>query len=151
MADHADLAKALFLEGYNCSQAVFCAYCDQTGMDRETAARIASSFGGGLARMREVCGTVSGAALVLGTLLGYSDPKDLDAKARHYRLVQEFARRFEAQAGSILCRDLLANIPTTPGGDPEPRSAEYYQRRPCPRLAWLAAQIVDEMLAEAEG
>ena len=74
--DHAEKARALFLEGYNCAQAVMCAFDDLTGLDRETSARLACSFGGGMGRMREVCGTVSGALLVLGQLCGYSDPKD---------------------------------------------------------------------------
>ena len=78
--DHAEKARQLFLEGYNCAQAVVCAFEDMTGLDRETSARLASSFGGGMGRLREVCGTVSGALLVLGLLCGYSDPKDPWAK-----------------------------------------------------------------------
>ena len=91
MVDHAALARKLFLEGYNCAQSVFCAFCDMTGLDRETAARLASSFGGGMGRLRETCGTVSAAAMVLGMVMGYSDPKDIEAKKAHYRLVREFA------------------------------------------------------------
>ena len=82
--DHAEKARALFLEGYNCAQAVMCAFDDLTGLDRETSARLACSFGGGMGRMREVCGTVSGALLVLGQLCGYSDPKDPQAKIDQY-------------------------------------------------------------------
>ena len=70
MTGHAERARELFLQGYNCSQAVVCAFEDVTGLDRDTSARLASSFGGGLARMREVCGTVSGAALVLPLFIG---------------------------------------------------------------------------------
>lgn len=145
---HADRAKALFLEGYNCAQSVFCAFEDVIGMDRESAARMASSFGGGLGRLREVCGTVSAAALVLGIVRGYSDPRDMGAKAAHYRLVQEFARRFRAARGSIICRELLAGVETAPGPEPEARTEAYYRKRPCPDLAWEAARILDEMLAE---
>lgn len=147
--DHAERARALFLEGYNCAQAVACAFGDVTGLGTAAAARMASSFGGGLGRLREVCGTVSGAALVLGIALGYDDPKDLRAKTEHYRRVQEFARRFRAQRGSIVCRELLKGVDTAPGGDPEPRTEAYYRRRPCPDLAWQAARILDEMLEEA--
>lgn len=147
---HADKAKQLFLQGYNCAQAVVCAFDDLTGLDRETAARLASSFGGGMGRMREVCGTVSGALLVLGLARGYADPASPEAKKAHYARVREFARRFREQSGSILCRELLAGVETTPGGDPEPRTAEYYARRPCPQLAWQAADILDEMLSEME-
>lgn len=90
---HAKKAGDLFLEGYSCSQAVVCAFEALTGLDRETSARLASSLGGGMGRMREVCGAVSGALIVLGLLRGYSDPGDLAAKTDHYHLVQEFARR----------------------------------------------------------
>ena len=146
--DHAEKARALFLEGYNCAQAVMCAFDDLTGLDRETSARLACSFGGGMGRMREVCGTVSGALLVLGQLCGYSDPKDPQAKIDHYHLVQEYARRFREKNGAIVCRELLKNVPVTPGDTPEPRTPEFYARRPCLRLAGEAAGILDDMLAE---
>ena len=89
--DHGEKAEKLFKEGYNCAQSVLCAFEDVTGFERETAAKLASSFGGGLGRMREVCGAVSGAAMVLGLAKGYSDPEDFDAKKAHYALIQEFA------------------------------------------------------------
>ena len=148
MVDHGERARALFLEGYNCAQAVVCAFSDVTGLDVETSARYASSFGGGLSRLREVCGTVSGAALVLGMLKGYSDPRDGQAKKAHYALVRDFAARFEAAEGSIVCRNLLtrANVRPEAGGDPEARTAEYYAKRPCPQLVWRAGHILDEML-----
>ena len=146
MSEHAQLARSLFLQGYNCSQAVFCAFCDVTGLEIDAAARMASSFGGGLGRLREVCGTVSGAALVLGMTRGYADPKDYAAKKVHYALVQEFARRFREANGSIVCRELLRGVNVTEGGDPERRTAEYYRKRPCPNLAYCAAEILDGML-----
>ena len=146
--DHAEKARALFLEGYNCAQAVFCAFEDLTGLDRETSARLASSFGGGMGRMREVCGTVSGALLVLGQLCGYSDPADSKAKTEHYHLVQEFARRFREINGTIICRELLKGVRTKPGNDPEARTAEYYASRPCLRHVGEAAEILDELLSE---
>ena len=146
MVDHALRARELFYEGYNCSQAVFCAFCDVTGLDIETAARMAAPFGGGLGRLREVCGTVSGAALVLGVLRGYSDPKDYEAKKAHYALVQDFARRFREKNGAIVCRELLSGVGITTGGAPEERTPEFYQKRPCPALAACAAGILDEML-----
>ena len=146
MIDHADLARELFMKGYNCAQAVFCAFGDMTGLDIDTAAKLASSFGGGLGRLREVCGTVSGAALVLGIVRGYSTPGDQEVKAAHYRTVQEFARRFSEQNGSIICRELLAGTGATTGGEPEPRTPDFYKKRPCPELAWCAARILDQML-----
>lgn len=154
VTDHAERAKALFLEGYNCSQAVLCAFTDLTGLDLETSARLASSFGGGLARLRQVCGTVSAAAMVLGMVRGYSDPKDPQAKRDHYALVRDFAARFQAAEGSIVCMELLARAnvapeAAAPGGDPEARTPEYYKKRPCPELAWRAAHILDVMLGES--
>ena len=153
MIDHGELAKALFMEGYNCAQAVFCAFTDVTGLDIDTSARLASSFGGGMGRLREVCGTVSAAAMVLGMARGYSDPKDPDAKSAHYKLVREFAARFREAEGDIVCRALLAraNVASqtiAPGGEPEARTPEYYRKRPCPMLAWRAGTILDEILAE---
>lgn len=146
--DHAEEAGRLFLEGYNCAQSVFCAFCDETGLSVEEAARLSSSFGGGMGRLREVCGAVSGALLALGMLQGYSDPGDPALKAAHYRRVQDFARRFREQNGAIVCRELLKGVPVTPGGEPEPRTPEFYARRPCLRLIGEAAAILDEMLKE---
>ena len=146
--DHAETARTLFLQGYNCAQAVVCAFDDVTGLDRETSARLASSFGGGMGRLREVCGTVSGALLVLGLLLGYADPKDMQAKTDHYHLVQEYARRFKELNGSIICRELLKGVTTKPGSEPEERTPEYYASRPCLRIVGEAAQIADELLKE---
>ena len=146
--DHAEKARSLFLQGYNCAQAVLCAFDDLTGLDRETSARLASSFGGGMGRMREVCGTVSGALLVLGQVCGYADPEDIKAKTDHYHLVQEFARRFKQINGTIICRELLKGVRTIPGNDPEARTPEYYTARPCLRHVGEAARIVDEMLRD---
>ena len=146
--DHAEEARRLFLEGYNCSQAVFCAFRDVTGLDLDTAARLSSSFGGGMGRLREVCGTVSGALMALGMIRGYADPRDRDAKAAHYRLVQEYARAFREINGSIVCRDLLRDVRVTEGGVPEERTAEFYARRPCLRLAGEAAAILDRFLSD---
>ena len=149
MTDHGKIAKDLFLSGCNCAQAVLCAFEDLTGLDRNTAMRLSSSFGGGLGRMREVCGAVSGGAMVLGLLKGPADPTDHAAKTAHYHLVQEFARRFKAENGSVICRELLAGA-GTPGSDPEKRSDSYYQKRPCPLLVEQAAQILDDLLADIE-
>lgn len=148
MKNHGEIAEKLFREGYNCAQAVLIAFSDETGLDQETAARVASSFGGGLARMREVCGAVSGAAMVLGMLKGYADPTDPTAKKAHYHLVQEFARRYKELNGSIICRELLKGVDTVKGSDPEARTDAYYRKRPCPALIHQAADILDEMLSK---
>ncbi len=144
--DHAELAANLFTEGYNCSQAVLCAFEDITGLDRETSAKIASSFGGGMGRMREVCGCVSGALMVLGMVHGYDDPKSSPEKNDHYKLIQEFAKRFRDENGSIICRELLEGVAVKPGPQAEERTEEYYKKRPCPELVACAAEILDQML-----
>ncbi len=141
--DHSICAAELFLEGYNCAQAVAVAFCDVTGMDKEQAAKLASSFGGGMGRMREVCGAVSGMLMVAGQLYGYAAP-DQTAQMQHYALVQELAGKFQEQSGSIICREILKNPPSDP--KPTPRTEEFYKQRPCARLVILAAQLLDEYI-----
>ena len=148
--DHAEQARTLFRMGYNCAQAVFCAFATDMGLEPEAAARLASSFGGGMGRMRETCGALSGALMALGALRGYSDVDDPAAKSAHYRLVRELAGRFRERNGSMVCRELLKDVKTTPGGEPEPRTPAYYASRPCLRLVGEAAALLDELLAETE-
>ena len=143
--DHSTYAAELFLKGYNCAQAVAVAFCDVTGLTPDQSAKLMSSFGGGMGRMREVCGAVSGMLMVAGHLYGYSDPGDGTAKKNHYALVQELAGKFREQAGSIVCREILKNPPSDPA--PTPRTAEFYKERPCARMVFLAAQILDEYIA----
>ena len=147
MNDHGRIAEENFRKGYNCAQSVLLAFSDLTGLENDVALRLSSSFGGGLGRLREVCGAVSGGAMVLGLLRGYADPQDNEGKKAHYQLIREFARRFKERSGSIVCRELLSGVRTGAGGDPEERTAAYYQKRPCPALCRDAARIVDEMLA----
>lgn len=144
--DHSQYAAELFLGGYNCSQAVVVAFCDVTGLEQDFAARFASSFGGGIGRMREVCGAVSGMMMVAGLLYGYDTPGDDGAKKAHYQLVQSLAGRFREEVGSIVCREILKNPPSDP--NPTPRTEEFYKKRPCARMVMLAAKILDEYIAE---
>ena len=146
--DHSQKAQELFYAGYNCAQAVFCAFAEDMGLDLDTAARLASSFGGGLGRLRELCGALAGAELALGMLRGYSDLTDPALKAEHYARVRELAERFREKNGSYLCRELLKDVETTPGGVPEPRTPEFYARRPCLRLVGEAAALLEEMLRQ---
>ncbi len=141
-------AMSLFLEGYNCSQSVVLAFSDCYEMDPETAVRFASAFGGGMGRLREVCGSVSGMFMVLGLVRGYSDPKDREAKTQLYRDVQELARRFEEQNGAIVCRELLGLSNRKDEPVPEERSADYYRKRPCKELIGCAAEILEQFLKE---
>ena len=143
---HGEKAEQYFRRGYNCAQSVVLAFGDVTGLDEHTAAMLSSSFGGGMGRLREVCGAVSGALTVLGLVQGYADPDDREAKKAHYHRVQEFARRFREKNGSIICRELLSGVQTVGGSDPEQRTEAYYKKRPCPALCRCAAEILDEML-----
>ena len=148
--NHSQEAERLFREGYNCSQAVFCAFGDLTGIEKDAGARLSAAFGGGMGRLREVCGTMSGALLVLGILYGYDEPGNIEAKKEHYALVQKFARRFEERFGALRCKEILKNIQVTPGGEPEPRTPEFYNRRPCPGIVAGAAELLDEIIKEIE-
>lgn len=145
----AELAKQNFLNGCNCAQAVLLAFSDETGLDRATALRLASGLGGGMARMREVCGTVNGMFLAAGLLFGSDDVSDRAAKSEQYRRLQELAQKFREQNGSIICRELLTGVKTTPGGVPEARTDTYYKKRPCAELCADAAEILEEYLHAA--
>ena len=144
--DHSLYAGELFLSGYSCSQAVVVAFCDVTGLDKDFAAKISSSFGGGMGRMREVCGAVSGMLMVAGILYGYDTPGEDSAKRAHYQRVQALAGEFRQQIGSIVCREILKNPPSDP--NPTPRTAEFYKARPCARMVMLAAKLLDDYMAE---
>lgn len=142
--DHSIQAAELFLQGYNCAQAVAVAFSDVTGLDADFSARMASSFGGGMGRLREVCGAVSGMLMVAGLLYGYDSPDDDSAKKSHYALVQDLAGQFREQVGSIVCREILKDPPSDPV--PTPRTNEFYKKRPCARMVVLAAQILDRYI-----
>lgn len=144
--DHPTKAAELFLEGYNCAQAVAVAFCDVTGLDEKFTAKFTSSFGGGMGRLREVCGAVSGMFMVLGHLYGYDTPGDDAKKKELYGRVQELAKKFGEINGSIVCREILKNPPSDP--NPSPRTAEYYAKRPCVRMVMTAAELMDEFIAE---
>ncbi len=144
--EHDIYAAELFLKGYNCAQAVAMAYCDKTGLDPELTARMTSSFGGGMARMREVCGAVSGMFFVAGILYGYDSPEDDAQKKAHYQRLQALAAQFREQAGSIICREILKSPPSDP--NPTPRTEEFYRQRPCARMVMLACQLLDRYIQE---
>ena len=145
MGKYGEKAKELFVDGYNCAQAVFGAFSEVTGIDFETSVKLSSGFGGGMGRMREVCGAVSGMFMVLDAIEGYTSPTDNTAKMEHYAKVQELAKRFKRENGSIICRDLLGGDPSsTP--NPTRRTPEFYKKRPCGELVEIAADIVADYL-----
>ena len=135
-------AEAAFREGYNCCQAVAVTFADRLGLEKDQAARLSSGFGGGMGRLREVCGAVSGMVFVASALCGYQTPGADAEKAALYARVQKLAGEFRAAAGSILCRELLGLSAPEGSPVPEARTAEYYHTRPCPGLVRLAAEIL---------
>jgi C_GCAxxG_C_C family probable redox protein len=151
MNSQAENAEKLFSQGYNCAQSVFLAFHDEMeGIDREAALRIMSSFGGGLGRLREVCGALTGLFAAVGILYGYSDPDDREGKAGHYRLIQELGKRFKDEFGSILCRDLLDLEETVSDPTPEPRTQAYYQTRPCAEYIRFGAALLESLIKERQ-
>lgn len=144
-------AAELFLEGFNCSQSVFTAFCHRFDMDEDTAKRVSAGLGGGLGRMREVCGAVSGAAMAIGSICAATEGKDAESKKRNYELVREFAERFTAKNKSIICRELLSlSVKMEDSAAPEGRTAEYYKKRPCLKMVEDAAEIVMQLINENE-
>lgn len=143
---YAQKAMDLFKEGFNCSQSVFLAFEDMYKMDPKTALMLSSSFGGGMGRLREVCGAVSGMFMTAGVLYGYDDPKDYEAKKIHYERIQLLAKEFEERNGSIVCRQLLGLGEGKDMPAPEKRTQEYYKKRPCAELVGIAAAIMEQYI-----
>ena len=146
MSVYGDRAYSAFFKGYNCAQCVAIAFAPLMQMTEGQAARLASGFGGGFGRMREVCGAFSGMTLVLGALYGSDDPAQ---KTATYTEVQALAARYKAcnGKGSLICRELLGLAPgenDTPAATP--RTPEYYKKRPCPELVRLAADIMADYI-----
>ena len=160
--ERVEKAMRLFKEGgYNCCQAVVLAYNDMFGIDDTTAAALSSGFGGGMGRMREVCGSVSGMVLLAGLLKPAADPTDKAARTGNYALVQEVAADFKALNGSIICKELLGLSPTAAAtvnpsdihgipDSPVPSdlTPEYYKTRPCEELVGISARIIGEKIVQ---
>lgn len=158
--ERVEKARRLFKEGgYNCCQAVVLAYNDVFGIDDTMAAALSSGFGGGMGRMREVCGSVSGMVLLAGLLKPACDPSDKAARTGNYALVQEVAGEFKEMNGSIICKELLGltggpvaegkgihGIPESP--TPSDRTPEYYKKRPCEELVGISARIIGEKILQ---
>ena len=141
-----DVAMALFRNGANCAQAVVGAYAEECGLEFDQAMRLASSFGAGMGRLREVCGAVSGMLMVIGLKEGYCDLKCKASKDQHYARVQALAAEFKGKTGSLICRELLGLSKEADAPVSEERTEEYYRKRPCADLVGLAAQLVEEHL-----
>lgn len=145
--ERAEKAKGYFQDGYNCSQSVFMAYADLFDIDVELASKLASSFGGGMGRLREVCGTCTGMFMVASLAIP-ADNKDTETKKTNYALVQQLADDFRKENGSIICRELLGLDHKKDKPTPSARTQEYYKKRPCGELVYLAAEILGKRLME---
>ncbi len=147
MSEKSKKAKELFKSGYNCSQAVLGVFCEELGLDFETAMKIASSFGGGMGRMREVCGAVSGMFMAAGLAFSSGDDSAVN-KGEHYKRIQELAQRFKDKNGSIICRELLKGIENSTNPTPSERTETYYKKRPCIELVGDSVEIFEQYLKE---
>lgn len=147
MIQRADLAANYFRKGCNCAQAVTVAYADLIGMDETLLLRASSSFGGGMGRLREVCGAVSGMLLAAGFLYGYDDVTDISYKRAHYHLVQTLAGSFRERYGTIVCRDILGKSAGADTPEPTPRTEAFYAERPCEGCIRAAVEILDAYIA----
>ncbi len=148
MTEREKRADELFRQGYNCAQAVLAAFGDLTGMEEVTALKLSSSFGGGIGRLREGCGAVSGMVMAAGCLYGYADSTDPTAKREHYARIQQLAARFREQNGAIVCRELLNLSDAATSPEPTPRTAEFYHKRPCGAYVCDAVRILEDYIAE---
>lgn len=146
--DHVKTAQELFMQGHTCAQSVFAAFCDVTGLERELAFRLSSSFGGGMGRLREVCGACSAMFMVAGILYGMGSVSDHDEKTEHYRRIQQLAEGFKKEHETIICRELLKGLAVTSDPEPEKRTEQYYKVRPCIRFVTTAARVLEEYIAE---
>ena len=147
MTPRSEKAQELFLMGYGCSQSVLGAFADIIDLDFNTAMKIASPFGGGMGRMREVCGVMTGAFMVLGLIYGFDTPST-SKKGEIYKRVTNIAEAFKAKNGTIICRELLENIKTTKGSDPEERTADYYKRRPCLAHIIYTVELLEDYIKQ---
>lgn len=143
MGIYSEKAVNNFKSGYNCAQSVFLAFAEDFGLDKETALMLSSSFGGGMGRLREVCGAVSSMFAIAGLKEGYVSPNDDEAKAKHYERIQALAKIFKTRFGTIICRELLELPEGADSPIPSKRTDEYYKTRPCEAFVRYAAEIIE--------
>jgi C_GCAxxG_C_C family probable redox protein len=144
MTDPIQTANDRFAQGLNCAQSVLSAFAEEAGISEESALRLASPFGGGIARQGQICGAVSGALMALGLQRGNSTPQGKDET---YRLAEEFLRAFQERHGAALCRELIGYDITTPEGLHAAREGKVFTSV-CPALVHSAAEMLTEMLKE---
>jgi len=144
MDNPSEIALARFRQNFNCAQSVLVAFAPQLGLDENQALRMASPFGGGVARRGQVCGAVTGALMALGLAQGADTPA---GKEDAYRLGQELLQRFESRHGTILCRELLDCDISTPEGRQQARDKDAFTAL-CPLFVGDAVEVVQEMLSK---
>lgn len=142
----ADKAKELFLQGYNCAQAVVGAFCEDFGLDFDLAMKLSAGFGGGIGRLRETCGAVSGAVMAVSLAQGEFDVTNPNAKTAVYKEIRKLIEDIESQTGSIVCADLLGVARRGEPAEAAPRTKEYYEKRPCAELVYLAAEAAQKLI-----
>lgn len=150
MKTNEQTAREYFTSGYNCAQSVFLTYAEKYGFDRETALKLSSSFGGGMGRMREVCGAVSTMFMIAGLENGYTENNNDEIKAEHYTRIQNLANEFKKKNGTIICRELLG-VDADDNPIPSKRTSQYYEERPCEQLIADACNIIDEFIIKKSG
>jgi C_GCAxxG_C_C family probable redox protein len=143
----ADHAASVFADGFNCAQAVFSTAAPGLGLDEETAARIATPFGGGMARMGQTCGVVTGAFMAIGLARGNSSPADKETKEATYVVALEFVKRFMERHGSIACRDLLGCDIGTHEGHERAKQLKLFDTV-CSKLVRDSVEMLEDMLAK---
>lgn len=147
--DKGEQAKQYFTDGYNCAQAVACAFTEKTGLSLSQSAKLVAGFGGGMGRLREVCGAFSGIVFVLSAIDG-NDAPSLEKKAALYREIQALAERFTEENGSLVCRELLGLRVKADSPEPAERTEQYYKTRPCQEIVASAARILEKYFAERD-
>lgn len=148
MKKYSEKAVENFRSGYNCAQSVFLAFAEDVDFDKETTLKLSSSFGGGMGRLREVCGAVSAMFAIAGLKKGYTTPNNDDIKAKHYELIQSLAEDFKSKFGTIICRELLELPEGKDSPIPSKRTEEYYQTRPCESFIRFASEIIENKLLD---
>jgi C_GCAxxG_C_C family probable redox protein len=145
MGKIAKTAEKRFIEGFSCSQSVFSAFAEAEGIDLETALRIASSFGAGMARMGDTCGAVTGGMMVLGLKFGRTVADDDEAKEKNYRLVHEFVEKFNDKFENSMCRNLLGFEPGAPDASRRFKEDAELEKR-CAGFVREASEIIEDIL-----
>lgn len=144
------MAREYFRDGYNCCQSVLLAFKDVIDLPADKIAAISAGFGGGMGRLREICGAMSASVFMAGVISPSSEPSNHAERTANYALVQQFAARFREEQGSIVCRELLG-IRSGQKESPAPseRTGQWYTSRPCERIVGAAARMIAEKLEES--